>query len=79
MISATIVGDHKLKTGHISRETDWGFSHRTGSNPEYAETVSNMCKVWENRRCYRWTPSLFTMPCQLVLIKIVPTRTLGEA
>ena len=50
---------------------------RTGSNPKYSETVPNMCKVWENRRCYRSIPSLFTMPCQLVLFKIVPTRTLG--
>ena len=40
VISATIVRDHKLKiTGHISREKDWGCTHRTGSNPEYAETV----------------------------------------
>ena len=56
----------------------WNFVvHGTGSNPKYSETVQNMCKVWENRRCYRSIPSLFTMPCQLVLFKIVPTRTLG--
>jgi len=67
VISATIVRDHELKTGHISRETDWGCTHGTESNPEYAETVSNMCKVWENRRCYRSTRLLFTMPCKPVL------------
>ena len=78
VISATIAGDHKLKTGHISRETDWGCTDGTGSNPEYAETVPNMYKVWKNRKCYRLTPSLFTIPCQLVLFKSVPTRTLGE-
>lgn len=39
----------------------------------------NMCKVWENRRCYRSTPSLFPMLCQLVRFKIVATRTLGGA
>lgn len=56
----------------------WNFVvHGTGSNPKYSETVPNMCKVWENRRCYRSISSLFTMPCQLVLFKIVPTRTLG--
>ena len=78
VISAKIAGDHKLKSGHISMETDWGCSHRLGSNPEYAETVPNMCKKWENM-CYRSTPSLFTMPCQMVLFKIVPTRALGGA
>lgn len=78
VISATIVGDHKLKTGHISRETDWGCTQRTGSNHEYAQTVPNMCKMWENRRCYRSTPSLFTMPYQLVLFKLYQQEHWGE-
>ena len=78
VISATIVGDHKLKTGHISRETDWGCTQRTGSNPEYAQTVPYMCKMWENRRCYRSTPSLFTMPYQLVLFKLCQQEHWGE-
>ena len=79
VISATTVEDHKLKTGHISEEAEWACSQGTGSNPEYAEIVPNMCKVWKNKRCYRSTPLLFTMPCQLLLFQIVPTRTLrGE-
>ena len=78
VISTTILGDHKLKTGHISRETDWSCTQRTGSNPEYAQTVPNMCKMWENRRCYRSTPSLFTMPCQLVLFKLCQQEHWGE-
>ena len=57
----------------------WNFVvHGTGSNPKYSETVQNMCKVWENRRCYRSIPSLFTMPCQLVLFKIVQQEHWGD-